>query len=159
MRFEEALAFVLSEEGGISNDSQDPGGLTKFGISSVYYPQVKEPSFSRDDAAQIYRTEFWNRFQCDRLPPGMDLLVFDCGVNQTQQCIRLLQRSLRITADGVIGTQTLTAARSCGTPELIMEFVAQRAQAYAQNPIVQREGLGWFRRLSACHQLALKGIQ
>ena len=148
MKFEDAVKIVLELEGGVSDDSRDPGKLTKWGISSVYYPQVLDPSFTREDAVQIYHSDFWNAFQCDKLPHGLDLMFFDCAVNQTQQAKRMLQRSVKVTADGVIGPITLAAIRAVPSPlTLIKELAAQRAVAYARNPNVTTFGLGWYRRL------------
>ncbi|MDS4025962.1 MAG: glycosyl hydrolase 108 family protein [Candidatus Contendobacter sp.] len=39
--FTRCMTVLLAEEGGLSNHHRDPGGLTKFGISSQHaYPNL-----------------------------------------------------------------------------------------------------------------------
>ena len=38
--FPECLQLILAEEGGLNNHRQDPGGLTRYGISQRSYPNV-----------------------------------------------------------------------------------------------------------------------
>ena len=38
--FPDCIAHVLVAEGGLVNDPQDPGGVTKFGISQRSYPAL-----------------------------------------------------------------------------------------------------------------------
>jgi lysozyme family protein len=55
----------------------------------------------------------------------------------------------------VIGPATLSAAAAQVTTAVIAEMVARRSLAYALFPLVNKDGLGWFRRLAKVHQLAL----
>ena len=57
MTFETAIAFVLNEEGGYSNDPRDPGGETNFGISKRAHPQVDIKNLTLEEAESIYRYE------------------------------------------------------------------------------------------------------
>ena len=38
--FPDCISHVLAAEGGLVNDPQDPGGVTKFGISQRSYPAL-----------------------------------------------------------------------------------------------------------------------
>jgi lysozyme family protein len=154
MKFEQAVEEVVDVEGTVSNDPNDPGKLTKWGISEVWYPEVRNPLFSRSRAIEIYRADFWLRFHCDQMPDGVDLIVFDAAVNQTQQCARMLQRAVNAKADGEIGPETLKAVNALPASATIREFGARRAIAYSSNPLVSRDGLGWFRRLMKMVALA-----
>ena len=49
MSFNHALALVLSLE-GIGNDSHDPGGETKYGISKRAYPDLDIANLTEEDA-------------------------------------------------------------------------------------------------------------
>jgi lysozyme family protein len=156
MTFDSAVEFVLSHEGGLVNDVHDPGGLTRYGISQRAYPDLDIRNLTKDDAMQIYRTDYWDRCRCDELPAGLAILLFDSAVNQgPTAAIRMLQQALRVSADGVIGPVTLAAAQGA-TKATICEYVARRANTYGLNPNFTRYGLGWSRRLAACHQLALE---
>ena len=89
MSFDQALAFVLLREGGLVDDPADPGGLTNFGISQRAHPDVDVRHLTREGAAVIYRTAYWEAAGCDQLTPGMALVVFDsavnCGVSRAQE--------------------------------------------------------------------------
>lgn len=157
MTFDEADAFVAPEEGGISNDPFDPGKLTKYGISEVYYPQVRDPNFSPADAKAIRKKDFWDFCHCDELPGGLALMLYDARINQTKNSIIMLQQALGgLTVDGKLGTLTLAKAKAATGPEVLNEFFARRMQAYGLNPLFTRDGLGWSRRLGLCYALALK---
>jgi lysozyme family protein len=59
--------------------------------------------------------------------------------------IRLLQRALRVDADGIVGPDTIAAAGGVVTDDLLIEFLSFRADRYADgNPKYRR---GWFGRL------------
>lgn len=158
--FERTMIFILGHEGGLSDDAEDKGGLTKFGISQKSYPDVDIRKLTQADALDIYRRDFWARCQCDHLPEPIAVIVMDCAVNQgASTAIRLLQKSLGVNADGVVGSQTIAAVQrafgdKAGQYKLVTELVARRMFQYGSHPQFARYGLGWSRRLSACHYLA-----
>ena len=157
--FETAVDFVLTAEGGLVDDPSDPGGRTKFGISQRAYPNLNIRALTIADAKMLYRKDYWDRCSCDKLPDAIALVVFDAAVNQgASASIRILQRSLNVREDGVIGPATLAAAAAQTPSGIVAEMVARRSVAYAVSPLVGRDGLGWYRRLAKIHQLALKSV-
>ena len=98
-------AVVLSEEGGLSDHPQDPGGLTKYGISRRAYPDLDIRRLTMDDAIELYRRDYWNPVHGTDLPPPLALLLFDAAVNQgAGTAVRLLQKAVGVTEDGNFGT-------------------------------------------------------
>jgi lysozyme family protein len=159
MTFETALQFVLSEEGGYSDDPRDSGGKTKFGISQAAYPGMDIANLTHDGAAMIYKRDYWLLADCDKLPGAVAFALFDCAVNQgVPSAKRMLQRALKVKVDGVIGPVTIFAAQKADEKALLAEMTAQRALMYARHPQVEIYGLGWFRRLARCQQKALEAI-
>jgi hypothetical protein len=79
--FDKALSFVLSWEGGYSNDPNDAGGETNFGISKRAYPNEDIKNMTMDRAMEIYRNDYWNACNCDDLPYPLDMVIFDTAVN------------------------------------------------------------------------------
>lgn len=155
MTFEVAVEFILEHEGGYSNDSQDPGGETNFGISKRSYPDVDIKNLTREDACAIYERDYWTKMHCAELPDGLDLLVFDSAVNQgVGAATKMLQQAVGTTVDGVIGPKTIQAANDLAAEVVKTEFLARRMNQYAQNPNVSRYGLGWFRRVAAAAEEA-----
>lgn len=79
--FGSAVRFVLAREGGYSNDPDDPGGETKYGICKRFYPHLDIKNLTRAEAEAIYKTDYWDRVGCPALPWPTDLIVFDTAVN------------------------------------------------------------------------------
>ena len=127
--FDRALALVLRHEGGLVDDPNDPGGLTNFGISQRAYPDLDIRNLKVADAANIYRTGYWDAIKGDQLPDGLAICVFDAAVNMgTDKAIRLLQKACSVQVDGILGPNTLrTAGR---LPDAVARFSADRAIAY-----------------------------
>jgi lysozyme family protein len=87
--FNDCLARVLKDEGGYTNHPADPGGPTNFGITLTDYRLYIDPKglasdvkkMSVEQAAVIYKAQYWDALHCDDLPPGVDYTCFDYGVN------------------------------------------------------------------------------
>lgn len=80
--FDSAFSFVIGSEGEYSNDPDDPGGETKYGISKRAYPHLDIKNLTLDDAKSIYWQDYWDKADCDNLPNPLDICVFDTAVNQ-----------------------------------------------------------------------------
>lgn len=89
MNFDKALAFVLSWEGGHSNDPDDAGGETYKGISRNKNPQwagwafVDKKDFNGADnlVRSFYAKEYWYGAGCDTMDGISAFIVFDTAVN------------------------------------------------------------------------------
>lgn len=157
--FEKAVEFVLRFEGDFLDDSRDSGGATKFGISSRSYPDLDIKNLTRMQAIEIYRADYWNRLKANECPAQIAIVLFDAAVNQGLiSAIRMLQKSLGVTVDGIMGPLTIAAALRADLRKVIPEFIARRGYQYALHPEVARFGLGWFRRLAACHQATMEPL-
>lgn len=166
MPFDQALAFVMAWEGGWVNHPRDPGGATNLGITQRTLddwrrrrPDWGLPGDVRNlrkaDAARVYRAGYWAEVRGDDLPAGIDLMAFDCAVNQgPARARRLLQEAAGVTADGVIGPRTLQAVQSATPQTLLREYAARRGVGYAATGNMATFGLGWMRRLMAALQAA-----
>jgi len=87
--FGKALAFVLSWEGGYSNDPDDAGGETYKGITRKHHPDwqgwqfVAVSDWPNADkfVSDFYYQEYWLKAGCDTLEPHAAMIVFDTAVN------------------------------------------------------------------------------
>jgi lysozyme family protein len=79
--FRKALQFALKWEGGYSNDPDDPGKETKWGISKKAHPDLDIANLSPVTAAKIYEKEYWEAAGCDLMPYPLNIVVFDTAVN------------------------------------------------------------------------------
>ncbi len=127
---QEIAAQIVAREGGYVNDPDDPGGPTKYGVTlatlqrlgrditgdgRVTLKDVK--ALLQADARDIFIDNYFRAPQIDRLPTVLQASVFDMFVNSGKQAIRILQRLLNdmgqsVTVDGVIGPQTIAAAKA-----------------------------------------------
>lgn len=162
--FNQCLAVVLAEEGGYSNDPADPGGPTNFGITltdlrewrgkDVTAEDVK--NMTRSEAQEIYRSKYWNPMQCAELPNGIDLEVFDFGVNAgVRTSIRTLQSVIGVAVDGSIGPITLSAAKAADPRMVIQNFSTRRLDYYRALAEWPRFGAGWTNRTNSVERTAL----
>ena len=88
--FERCLAITLKWDGGYSNNPDDPGGPTMRGIIQREYDSWRKRQGKRtrpvrqieeSELQTIYRDQYWDAMNCDDLPAGFDLCVFDAAVN------------------------------------------------------------------------------
>jgi len=81
IEFENAIKFVLKWEGGLTEDKNDPGGVTKYGISQKSYPYEDIKGMTLKRAKKIYYENYWLKAGCDKLTFPMNVVVFSCAVN------------------------------------------------------------------------------
>lgn len=79
--FKKSLTFILKWEGGYSNDTNDPGGETKWGISKRAYPELDIKNLTPERASELYYNDYWLRAHCEDLPFPLSAVVFDTAVN------------------------------------------------------------------------------
>lgn len=158
--FQRALDIVFLHEGGYVNDPSDSGGETKYGISQRSYPHLDIRALTREQAAEIYRRDFWGPAGCPLLPDDVAIKVFDTAVNMgVRQASKLLQLALnahlglRLAVDGVVGPLTIAAAGRAQPAALLREVRAQQALFYAElairRPKDRKYLLGWMRRAAS----------
>lgn len=149
MDFTTAFDRVLGHEGGYVNDRRDPGGETKYGISKRAYPMEDIAGLTIERARQIYLRDYWGPAGCDAVPDAVKLPLFDLAVNSgVKTAIRLLQRAVGVTVDGVLGPQTLQAAAAMPAPRLVARLMAHRLHMLTDLAGWNEFGRGWARRIA-----------
>lgn len=148
-QFTKVIDRVLAHEGGYVNHPKDPGGETNWGIAKRSYPNVDIKRLTRDGAIAIYRRDFWDRVQGDKLPPAVAFQVFDAAVNHGPgNAVRWLQRAAGVADDGLLGPVSLAAIRKAEPTDLVLRFNACRLEFYASLTTFPTFGKGWVRRVA-----------
>jgi lysozyme family protein len=116
-----------------------------------------------EDVAPIYRKNYWDRMKCDDLPKGLDLCVFDFGVNAgTGRSAKYLQKMIGTTVDGGIGPNTLKAVWNyvdeVGAEGAVKNFQEARQGYYERLKTFETFGRGWTRRVTETTELAIKMV-
>ena len=158
------LEMILHHEGGYVNHPKDPGGETNLGVTKRVYEDFGGPKdmkdLVREDVEPIYKKNYWDRMKCDDVPAGLDLCLFDFGVNAgTGRSAKYLQRMIGTVADGGIGPNTLRALgnyiEEVGTEGAIKNFQSKRQEYYESLSTFETFGRGWTRRVDETTQAAL----
>lgn len=145
--FDTAFDRLFGNEGGYSNDPNDPGGETNWGISKRSYPDVDIKNLTKDGAKAIYRRDFWDRIMADGLPDSLAYQVFDFGVNAgIETAVRKLQAAVGVADDGHWGPVSQAAAAAMTKPDLVMRFTAQKLRYYTRLKNWPYAGKSWVNR-------------
>tara|TARA_B100002019_G_C21240619_1_gene585331 strand:- start:797 stop:1315 length:519 start_codon:yes stop_codon:yes gene_type:complete len=169
--FDECLQIILHHEGGYVNHPKDPGGMTNLGVTKRVYEDwvgyaVSEhtmQNLTEEDVAPIYKKNYWDRVKGDDLPEGLNLCVFDFGVNAgTGRAAKYLQTMIGTVVDGGIGPNTLRTLDEhvslVGLQETIEQYQENRQRYYQKLKTFETFGRGWTRRVNETTQSALKMI-
>ena len=151
---------VIAREGGsrITRDPQDPGGVTKYGISKRAYPDEDIENLTLDRARQLYEQRLMQT-NIDKIQdPYLREHVFDFHVHSdpweggSAVSVRTLQRLLNVGVDGTIGPETLQAANARIWPFVFhLAYMRERLQFLIK--VIQRKPsslkylAGWVNRV------------
>ncbi|MBT0956474.1 peptidoglycan-binding protein [Alphaproteobacteria bacterium KMM 3653] len=152
-RVETIAKEIVAREGGYVNDPDDPGGATNHGVTigtmrrlgmdlngdgKVTSQDVRQ--LSQAQALEIFIEHYFARPRIAALPKVLHASVFDMYVNAGSGAVRILQQLLRdmgedVSVDGVIGPQTIAAAKRAATkaPDHLADAygIARRNYYYA----------------------------
>ena len=168
MSFETVVSMVLDHEGGYVNHPSDPGGQTNYGISKRAYPELDIAGLTEEDAADIYKKDYWDRIKGDDLPAAIACVVMDYAVNSgISRASKAIQSACGIgNPDGVIGPHTLNIVWTIvkndqneilnSEIERLLISVSKSRQEFIRGlSIYETFGKGWERRIAETRTTAL----
>lgn len=148
---------ILKIEGGISDDVNDNGTLTKYGISQRSYPHLDIRNLTFEQALEIYRKDWWEPLRLNLVVNNgvahqIFLLAINCG---QKPAVKMIQKALnkmggQLVVDGIIGNFTVTSINTCNNGWLSAEIRVQACKYYLD--ITDRDKTqvkffrGWIRR-------------
>lgn len=123
---ESATSFIMDRLENEPNKHPDPAGrgFSKFGINSEAHPEVNLDTLTKEQAAQIYKRDYWDKMNIDSLPNEMKMIVYDAAINQG------------------VGFTSEALARSGNNPEMFMQLRKQRYLSIGGSNVK-----GWLSRL------------
>lgn len=164
--FLNSAAHILDLEGGFVNHASDNGGVTNFGISDARDGKkdglidldndgtgdIPPEKLTPEQAIAIYHRDYWLPIAADSLPPKIAIVVFDHAVNSgVVRAAKLLQRKIKVMADGNIGQRTIKTAHAYNQDWLLNDLLVERAALYHHLVIADGSQAaffnGWMSRL------------
>lgn len=163
-KFAFAVSYLLSLEGQESNDKDDPGGHTKYGITeaTAHAANIPWASFTKKDAIYIYYTRYWKILWCQEIDSWLlayELLEF--GVHAGERpAVKLLQTALveffhiDLKIDGYMGPVTLKGLNTLFPQYELnllgvfngLQFEFYRKFKTSNPPLYTKYILGWVKR-------------
>jgi lysozyme family protein len=168
--FDYAVKETLNLEGGYSNNPNDTGGETNFGITHVTlknaydmgivnYTDVKQ--LTVEDAKKIYKRLYWDVIRLDEVKDKrIAATLFDICVNGGPGAAgRIVQYALTymgetLDVDGKIGPTTMGLINKWCIKRPMFLFIAINCEKYIlykkiieKNPTQQEFALGWLKRI------------
>lgn len=165
--FDTIVLNTLKSEGGFTNDPEDRGGPTNFGITyhdlanfrghSVTVDDVK--NMTVDEAKTIYKTKYWDPCNLDAITSYKKaLIIFDQGVlcgtgtaaKRAQSAVNAHLVPGLIVVDGQIGPKSLKAINEMNETLFCLEFLFLTQHYFVQivknNPTQIVFLTGWLNR-------------
>ncbi len=158
----DVIGGILRREGGFVDNAVDKGGPTNMGVTLATLSEwLGRPAtvgelkhLSENEARSIYTSMFLAK-------PGLTTinderlrsLVLDCSVNHGPlNAIKLLQRALGVSDDGILGPATKQALFQSDFSRLYFRLCAERVRFYGHilhaNPSQTVFAEGWMNRVA-----------
>ncbi len=162
---------TIDNEGGYSNDPDDPGGETFKGIARKMngkwdgWPIIDmlklQPGFPtnadsdpelREKVGMFYLNSFWNKIAGDEIQnQQIANSIFDFAVNAgVGTSAMLAQKVVGVNADGVIGCESLKAINSFNPDHFNAAFTVAKIDRYVsivkKRPLSKKYFFGWVIR-------------
>lgn len=159
--------FILSFEGGYVNHPNDKGGPTNMGVTlKTWQTQGYDKNhdgridakdvklITKADATAILRRCYWNRWKADSIKDqSIANILVDWVWSSGTPGVTLVQAMLGVTADGIVGKQTLAALNAQNPSQFFARIKVRRKQyisgIIAKHPSQKVFEKGWLRRLEA----------
>lgn len=145
-------------EGGYVNHPKDPGGATNKGVTQRVYDTYRKSKglalrsvklITDAEVAEIYKTQYADKIRYDELPAGVDYATLDGAVNSgVSRGAKWLQSALGISADGVVGPGTISAAAKADAINTVKSVCAKRMSFLRGLTIFSTFGKGWTSRVA-----------
>ena len=167
-RFKKFLDYIFEVEGGFTDDENDRGGATNFGITHddaekylSYTGDMRD--FKKSDAEKIYKKVYYCGNHIDKITDDrVALSIFDWAVNSGRNGTKNAQIAINqltnanLDVDGIIGNKTLEAINSVD-PEKFLQVYHNLQRIYYRAKVesdkTQEDFLtGWLNRVDRKEQ-------
>ncbi len=160
--YKELVPFILKWEGGYVNNKNDRGGATNKGVTLATFRHYYGASETIEDLKKItdeqwlhiFKMGYWDRWHADEIEnQSVANLLVDWLWGSGSYGIRLPQKVLKVTIDGVVGNKTIAAVNAADPRALFAKLKQERLDFYdricTSNPKNRIFLQGWRNRVNA----------
>jgi len=154
------MSSIIQEEGGYTNDPNDLGGPTKYGIAYNYNKnELKKYGINKaqdiinlteDQANEIYTNKYYIPSKASNLPYTAKLAYMNTYINSPVKSVRALQETIGATVDGKFGKDTTTALNNYllnnSKEDLAKAIRKNYVKELFNSPTWSSHGNGWVNR-------------
>lgn len=79
--FDTVIAGVFKHEGGYNASDGNTGNPVNFGINQGSHPEIDVKTLTKEQAAEIYKRDYWDAYKIGELAPEVQGIVMDGVVN------------------------------------------------------------------------------
>ena len=159
--------FILKWEGGFVNDPDDLGGATNMGVTigawkSCGYDKDGDGDIDVDDlhllthedvVNRVLKPHYWDRWKADEIKSqSVANILVDWVWASGTHGIKIPQRLLGVTVDGIVGSKTIAAVNAKNPRELFdmikiarFDFIEDICKKRPANNKFKR---GWMNRIN-----------
>lgn len=158
--------FQQAKKTGFANDPDDSGGATMCGVTIGTFAAYRKSQGHKtttvadlknttyQDWRAIMKKLFWDKWQADTIEnQAIANILVDWVWASGNNGIKIPQRILGVTADGIVGAKTLAALKSAEPRKLFEQIHAARLKfvddIVARKPSQKKFIRGWKRRINA----------
>lgn len=163
----ELVPLIFKWEGNWSEHKNDKGGATNMGITlSTWKTQGYDKDgdgdidindlklITKQDVIELLRKGYWNRWRADTINnQSIANLLVDWVWNSGSHGIKIPQRVLGVTVDGVVGSKTIAKINSSNQEQLFNKLKQARRAFFIQITRNDKSQLvflkGWLNRLDS----------
>lgn len=152
--------FIRSWEGGYACVPGDKGGATKWGVTIATFRSVFGKEKTVNDLKNmtetqwdyIYKTLFWDKWKADTInSQSIANLLVDWYWNSGSYGIKLPQKILKVSIDGIVGPKTIDAINKYPNERELFTMLWKEREAFFKRigTGTQKKFLnGWLNRLN-----------
>lgn len=169
--FTNAFNLVIANEGGYTNDPDDPGGETYKGLArnmhsnwpgwaiidnmklqSGFPANLDQNNQLQEMISDFYRETFWNKMNGDKIQvQDIANSIFDFGVNAgLATSVSMAQKIVGAQTDGILGPKSLEGINNFNTDHFLAAFTVAKISRYInivkKRPTSRKFFYGWVCR-------------